>query len=167
MQELTLMIGKAFSGKTHYVKKNLLESHQLIDRNTIQYALEKEYLPKSEIYRIMAIIARSLMLYNVPIIVDDKNLNLESIFIWKSLAFEYGYTIKCIIIDTPNEICEERIEKLNISHAQKTDLKEVLRKEDLLFSSLVPILLIEEQSPVEKKNISIIHGGSKNEILQN
>jgi len=114
MDPLILMIGATCSGKTTYVKKNLVYNYQYISEKAITKAMKFEHLdPKKNlnlVYIVVALYARSLMIQNLPIVVDDRNLSIESLVLWKKIANEHNYKTHGILMDTPFEICKKRME---------------------------------------------------------
>lgn len=163
---LTLMIGVCYSGKTKYVVDNYLGKASIISRETALQALAREGMQSRNIDVFMMAMARSAMLLGGPIIIDESNITLESIFIWRSLAFEYDYVVKGILLVPNEKNCRENIFKL-FSGDEETQRKtiEVLEEEMLMLDNLVKIFNMENQTPIIKENLKIIDGGNKNEIL--
>ena len=109
------MIGVCCSGKTVFVKSNLLPSHQYISEKAMTKGMIKENLTSAEnlpiLYACMAIATRALMIQELPVVIDDRNLSVESLVVWKKIAKEHGYEVIGILMDTPLEECRKRMAK--------------------------------------------------------
>ena len=118
-KQLILMIGLPFAGKSTYVK-NLLtrEPFQLIEGACILKALRSEGVDAgannmNPVYKVEAVMAKAFMNRELPIVIDDRNLLIEEIFLWRQIAESYNYKTMGRIIDTPVEVCLQRAEEKN------------------------------------------------------
>jgi predicted kinase len=116
-KQLILMIGLPFSGKTTYVKNLVSRTPlQIIEGTSIALGLKAEGININNqnmqpVYQVQRIMAHAFMNRELPIIVDERNLTLESIFLWRQIAETKGYKVVGRIINTPVEICLERAKK--------------------------------------------------------
>ncbi len=113
------MIGLPFAGKSTYVK-NLISRIplQVIEGASIVKALRGEGFDITNqsmdpVYMVERVMAKTFMNRDLPIIVDERNLLLESIFLWRQLAEANGYKTVGRILDTPLHICLERSKEKN------------------------------------------------------
>lgn len=116
-KEMVLMIGLPFAGKSTYVQDFLKRApgYQVIEGSTIVQGFKEVNVnitnqTMDRVYYVQKIIARAHMERQLPIIVDERNLTLESIFIWRQIAENSDYRTTAVIIDTPLEICLKRAE---------------------------------------------------------
>ena len=118
-KNLTLMIGLPFSGKSTYVRQLLVRNPiQVIEGESIVIALKSEGINISNdnmepVYKVERVMANTFMNRDLPIIVDNRNLLIEAIFLWRQIAEINGYKTMGRIIDTPLNICLERAEEEN------------------------------------------------------
>ncbi|MFW9872199.1 MAG: AAA family ATPase [Candidatus Thorarchaeota archaeon] len=150
-KELILMIGPTMSGKSYYINNHLIRNYQIISEGHIASAMQYENVPKDEDfkYAIMSVIARAHMLRGLPIVVDESNLTIESLFIWKRYAFEYKYKIKGIVLDTPLKICLERLES-SLKHENLVEgIIKNLKSEYERFKEIKLILNMKYQNVID------------------
>lgn len=141
-RDLIVMIGMSLSGKTYHVDLNYLPEYQLISRNHYQQALATTKMTDPAlIYVAMELAARAHMIKGLLIIVDEANLSIDSLYIWKAMTRELGYNFKGVFIDTPLDVCtarlkyllkgekitEEMHEKLSLEHEKVEELKTLLK----------------------------------------
>ena len=159
-RELIVMIGITASGKSFHINKSYIKDHQYISENHIIEGMRGENIPIDENIKnmIIAITARSHMIRGLPIVVDEPNLEIESLFIWRKLAVEHKYSIKGIIIDTPIEICADRLQSLLKTKSDEKTIYETLDLEDEKLQELKIILLMKHQNILDEVEI-ITHGG--------
>ena len=92
-RELIIMIGMTASGKSYYVNENYIRNHQIVSENHIVEAMKLENIELAEDLKnmITAVTTRALMIKGLPIVVDEPNLTLQSLFIWSKFAFHHNY----------------------------------------------------------------------------
>ena len=165
-RDLIVMIGVGRSGKTHYVDNELLYGpQQLISSEHMKAAYNSMNMSTPDIiYAAMDLIVRSHMIKGVPIIVDESNLTIESLFLWKSIAKEFNYAIKGIVMDTSFEICKSRLES-DIDGPITKDLNENMETEYETYKELRIILKMNHQQILDKVTFITYNGGSDHEIL--
>jgi predicted kinase len=136
-RELIVLIGITASGKSYYIDKFLIKDYQYVSDKYISFAIKKEDVLYTEETKnmLMAIYARAHMVRGLPIVVDEPNLELESLFIWKEISFKHNYKIKGIIIDTPIIVCIERWESILKRKLNKIE-KQQIELEDKKFQEL-------------------------------
>ena len=140
-RELIVMIGIMASGKSFHINRCYIKNHQHVSEKHIIQGMIKEGIPFDEDTKnmIMAITVRSHMIRGLPIVIDEPNLDLESLFIWKKIAVEHKYYIKGVVVDTPVKVCIERlnsilkgkvrkqlIDNINLENEKLQELKQVL-----------------------------------------
>lgn len=158
--ELIVMIGISFSGKSYYVDLNYLPEYQLISRQHIYKALMTSKIKdKNFIYACMDIIARSHMIKGLPIVVDESNLKIESLFLWKQIAREFDYSIKGIFIDTPIEVCIKRLKYALNGEKITEEMHKKLTIEYNHAEELRKILTMKHQSVVDQIDFITYDGG--------
>jgi predicted kinase len=164
-RKLVIMIGGIASGKSYYVNKFYVKTHQLISEQHLDasLAIENDSILAEKKYAIFTIIARALMLRGLPIVVDEKNLDMESIYIWKKLAITFNYSIKGIVFDTPKEVCLKRIKGM-LDDEPSENIYKTLDREREQLDELLSILKMKHQKLLENY-IIIPYGGEKNEVL--
>lgn len=154
-RELIIMIGIAASGKSYYVDKNFSKTHQVISESHIVEAMKLEGMEFDEDFKnaVMAVSTRALMIKGLPIVIDEPNLLIESLFVWKNLAYQHKYIVRAIVVDTPVEICLDRLKGIlgNINE----ELKQVLYKQDDQLQEVLMIFNMEHQKIVDE--VSFIH----------
>ena len=134
MKEIVIVLGLPWSKKIKYAV-NTYPTHQLVSPFSIRKAMERKgvYDPNS-IFLFIDLVARSLMISNRPVVIIEESAKLEAIFIWKEMAVEYDYNIKCIIFDAALEKCfldaenqdEETLKIISDKSKEFEQLKEVL-----------------------------------------
>jgi len=158
-RELIVMIGITASGKSFHINKFYIKDHQYISENHIIEGMRRENLPIDENVKnmIMATITRAHMIRGLPIVIDEPNLEIESLFIWKKLAVEHKYSIKGIIVDTPVEICAERLQSILKTKSEKS-IYENLILEDEKLQEIKHILSMKHQNILDKIE-NVTYGG--------
>lgn len=131
--EMIIMIGITASGKSYYVDQYYSKSHQIISENHIVEAMKLEGIAIQHDFKhaVMAVMTRALMLRKLPIVIDEPNLLAESLFMWNSIAYKHKYKTKAIVIDTPLDICINRLEDL-VKNIDKNILKAVEKQHEQL-----------------------------------
>ena len=164
-RSLIIMIGGIASGKSYYANKFYVKTHQLISEQHLDASLsiENDSSLAEKKYAIFTIIARALMLRGLPIVIDERNLDIESIYIWKKLAITFDYSIKGVIFDTPKEICLRRIKEM-INDEIPERIYKTLNEEREKLDELLTILKMKHQKLLENF-IIVPYGGEKNEVL--
>lgn len=164
-QELVVMIGITASGKSFHINRHYIKNHQHVSEKYIMEGMRKEGVPFDEDTKnmIMAITVRSHMIRGLPIVIDEPNLELESLFIWKKLAVDHNYTIKGVIVDTPIKICVERLISIWKDKLGKNWLENV-KLENAKFQELKQVLSMKHQKILDKI-VQVTYGGKNNEIL--
>jgi predicted kinase len=115
-KELILMIGLPLAGKTTYVKDLITRvPYQVVEGRCIMKSLRSQGVDATNqnmdpVYEVERIMAKAFMFREFPVIIDDRNLLVESIFLWRQVAETHGYKTVGIILDTPIEICLKRSE---------------------------------------------------------
>ena len=111
---LVLMIGTVASGKTYYLNdEKYVRKYQIVSEECVVAAMQQIGLDVGDsLYPIITVMAKSNMIRGLPIVIDEKNLSLESIYSWKQLAHTHKYKVKGIIMDTPVETCLVRLKKV-------------------------------------------------------
>ena len=150
-RELIVMIGITASGKSFHINRCYIKNHQHVSEKHIIEGMRKEGIPFDEDTKnmIMAITVRSHMIRGLPIIIDEPNLEIESLFIWKKLAVEHNYSIKGVIVDTPVKICIERLQSI-FKGKLKKELIENLYLENEKLKELKQILYMKHQKILDK-----------------
>ena len=153
---LILMVGTVASGKTYFVNDaRYSEKYQIISEECVIVAMQQIGIEVTQdtLYPIISVMAKSHMIRGLSIVVDEKNLSLESIYSWKQMAHTHGYKVKGIIMDTPKEECmtrlkqllsgkvqEKMIEKLNIEREQLDEIIEISKmKHQNLFDKVIHV----------------------------
>ena len=123
------MIGLPLAGKSTYVK-NLIQRKplQVIEGGSIVKALISEGIDVNNdnmepVYKVERVMAKAFMNRELPIIVDERNLVLESIFLWRQIAEEHGYKTFGMILDTPFGICLKRAQDQGRGDAMHNHIK--------------------------------------------
>ena len=158
-RELIVMIGMTCAGKTYHVDKFYLASHQIISSRHIKQALKNMGIANDELlYMNMDVVARANMLKGLPIIVDENNLTVESLFIWKKLCNEHKYQIKGVLIDTPLEVCVKRLSSLIEGELSEQDHQRLKEEYDQI-EELKILLNMKYQNILGKVNTITYNGG--------
>ncbi len=165
-RDIIVMIGVDFSGKTQYVDSELINGpHQIISFDHIREAFKTTKMSNPDIvYASMDLIARSHMIKGIPIIIDEANLTIESLFLWKTIAREFNYTLKGIVMNTTLEDCKARLEKA-ADGAISDSILDKLNAEYKVFEELKIILKMKHQQILDKVTFVTYNGGSNHEIL--
>ena len=110
-RDLIVMIGMTLSGKTYQVDLNYLPEHQLVSKFYVTQALRTTKLPQDPniVPMTMELMARAHMAKGLPVVIDESNLEVDSLFLWKSITREFGYNIKGVFLDTPLDVCTARL----------------------------------------------------------
>ena len=107
----------------------------------------------------MDVIVRSHMIKGLPIVVDESNLTVESLFLWKSVTREFGYDIKGVFLDTPLDVCTARLKYLLKGEEITEEMHEKLSKEYEQVNELKEILKMKHQSVVDHVTFITYDGG--------
>ena len=160
-RELIVMIGITASGKSFHINRCYIKDHQHVSEKYIIEGMKKEGISFDEDTKnmIMAITVRAHMIRGLPIVIDEPNLELESLFIWKKLAVEHNYNIKGIIVDTPLTVCAERLLTIWKGKLGK-DWLENLKLENAKFKELKQVFSMKHQKILDKI-VRITYGGKK------
>jgi predicted kinase len=160
IRELIVMIGMTASGKTYHIDKFYLNSYQIISRNHIKEAIKTTKITSNQkqlVYLVMDIIARSHLIKGLPVVIDEQNLTVESIFFWKKLVEEFGYEIKGVVLDTPLEVCISRVKEM-VNGDLSEEAHETLKKEFEQVEELKILLGMKHQNILDRVTY-ITHGG--------
>jgi predicted kinase len=160
-RELIVMIGITASGKSFHINRCYIKDHQHVSEKYIIEGMIKEGIPFDEDTKnmIMAITVRSHMIRGLPIVIDEPNLELESLFIWKKLAVDYNYNITGIVVDTPVKICIERLRSILKGEVSKKWVENI-KLEDEKFQELKQVLSMKHQKILDKI-VYVTYGGKK------
>lgn len=159
-RELIVMIGMSFSGKTYHVDFNYLPKYQLISLKHLKQALKTTRISNEDfIYACMDLVARSYMIKELPIVVDESNLDIDSIFLWKKLTREFGYNLKGVFIDTPLDVCTARLKYALNGDKITEKMHEKLATEYDKVEELKQILKMKHQSVVDNVVFITYDGG--------
>jgi predicted kinase len=160
-RELIVMIGITASGKSFHINRCYIKNHQHVSEKYIIEGMRKEGISFDEDTKnmIMAITVRSHMIRGLPIVIDEPNLELESLFIWKKLAVEHNYNIKGVIVDTPIKICVERLLSIWKDKLEKNWI-ENLKLENAKLKELKQVLSMKHQKILDKI-VRVTYGGKK------
>jgi predicted kinase len=161
-KELIIMIGMSFSGKTYYVDMNLLPHYQLVSKiHVLKHLKTNKEDPMPDLLEAMQLMVKSHMSKGLPIVIDQNNLSIRSIFLWSCIAGEFRYEIRGILIDTPFNICMNRLDYA-CGHKVSQSLidRMIIEKEKL--EELKIILNMKHQSII--KNIEYIPLYTEEEI---
>lgn len=149
-RELIVMIGMTLSGKTYHVDLNYLPQYQLVSSKHIRRAVQTTKIQSPDfLYACMDVIVRAHMIKGLPIVVDESNLTIESLFMWKSVTREFGYDLKGVFIDTPLDVCTARLKYLLNGEKITEEMHEKLAKEFDQVNELKEILKMKHQSVVD------------------
>lgn len=161
-RELVIMVGITASGKSFHVNKHYIKDHQIISENHIIEALKLESIGIDEELKdiIMAVSTRALMIRGLPIVIDEPNLLVESLFIWKRLAHYHQYKTKVVLIDTPYDICLTRLNNLFPGQVDK-GIEKNLEKQFQQLQELKSVLSMEHQQIVDEVEYISYDGGQK------
>lgn len=162
MKHLIMMMGVCCSGKTVYVKNKFLPGFQYISEKAMSKGMIKENIDvknnMSLLYAVVAISVRSCMIHGLPLIIDDKNLSIESLVLWRKMANEHGYRITVVLMDTPLEICRKRLKKIiNTTVADEALINDFERLEDMK-----PVLFSKHHSKELFDELKVVKYGGKN-----
>jgi len=159
-RDLIVMIGMTLSGKTTHVDKNYLPGHQLFSLAHYQAALQRTKIQNPDVvFAAMEIGVRANMIKGLPIVIDERNLSLDSLFLWKTLTREHGYDFKGVFIDTPLDVCTARLKYLLKGEAITEAMHEKLAKEYEEANELKEILKMKHQSIVDNVVFITYDGG--------
>jgi predicted kinase len=159
-RELIVMIGMSFSGKSYYVDNNYLKTHQLISSKHIKQALKTTKMSNPDlVYVTMDLISRSHMIKGLPIIVDESNTTVESLFLWKTITREFGYSLKGVLIDTPLSVCVSRVKDVLNGEEISEEMHKKLVEEYEKVEELKSILKMKHQSVVDQVVFITYDGG--------
>lgn len=113
--ELIVMIGLPSSGKSTYVNKRFLKTHQVICADDIRLALGTEFNSKTEpfVHAITQTMCRAAMERSLDIVIDSTNVKQEYNKIWLDIVRDYDYETKAIVLKTPSYKCILRKEISN------------------------------------------------------
>lgn len=110
-KEIIIMIGMSFSGKSYHVDTHYLPYYQLVSKvHVLQNLKTMNEDPTEDLMNAMRLMVKSHMAKGLPIVVDQNNLTIKNIFLWNCLANDFKYYSKAILIDTPFDVCMERLE---------------------------------------------------------
>jgi predicted kinase len=159
-RELIVMIGMTASGKTYHVDKFYLASHQIVSSRHIKEAIKTTKLPFDQnlVYMAMELITRSNMIKGLPIVIDENNLTIESLFFWKKMCNEFDYMLKGVILDTPLEICVKRLTSL-MKDDLTEEMHEKLKKENEIIEELKVLLNMKHQKILDRATYITYDGG--------
>lgn len=159
--ELIIMIGIAASGKSYYVDKYYSKTHQVISETHIVEAMKLEGIELSEDFKhaIMAVSTRALMLKKLPIVIDEPNLLAESLFMWKNFAYQHNYKLKALVVDTPLDVCIDRLK--NLLDNMSKDIVELVNRQHEQLEELKTILNTKHQKIVDEISFITYDGGEK------
>lgn len=161
-KNLILMIGPSFSGKSYYVDRYLNKLQRISDFHIRKALIDEDTtLPQDMRYFIMSVMCRSFMLNELSIVVDEQNLDLESLMIWRKLASEYNYFLEGILMDIPFDDCYKRGQ---VVAGKNQDFTMLLKKQFAKFEELKTILNMKHQKIFD--NLIIINPEDKaDEVL--
>lgn len=110
-KEIVIMIGMSFSGKSYHVDKYYLPYYQLVSKvHVLKNLVTVEEDPTEDLMNTMRLMIKSHMSKGLPIVIDQNNLTIKNIFTWNCLANEFKYFSKAVLVDTPFEVCMQRLE---------------------------------------------------------
>ena len=159
-RELIVMIGMSLSGKTTYVDLNYLPNYQIVSATCIKEAIKTTRINTPDfIYAAMDVITRSHLIKGLPVVVDEKNLSVESLFLWKSIAREFDFYLKGIMMDTPLHICTARLKKILNGKMITEEQHKKLEKENDQIEELKQILKMKHNSIVDEIVFITYDGG--------
>jgi len=154
------MIGITLSGKTTHVDNNYLPGYQLVSLNHMKNAITfTKIQPVDVVYAAMEIIVRAHMIKGLPIVVDENNITVDSLFLWKTLTRDHGYNLKAVLMDTPLDVCTARVKYLLNGKKITEQMHEKLSKEHEQVNELKKILKMKHQSVVDEVTIITYDGG--------
>ena len=146
-KDFIVMIGMSLSGKTYHVDFNYLPGYQLLSSNHYKQAFKTTKISNPNIvYAAMELTARSHMIKGLPIVVDESNLDVDSLFLWKSMAREFGYNIKGVLIDTPLDVCTARLKYFLKGEPISEEMHNKLTKEHEKIEELKTLLKMKHQN---------------------
>ena len=155
-KDFIVMIVMSLSGKTYHVDLNYLPGYQLLSSKHYKQAFQTTKISDPNIiYAAMELTARSHMIKGLPIIVDESNLDVDSLFLWKSIAREFGYNIKGVLIDTPLDVCTARLKYLLKGEAISEEMHNKLTSEYEKVEELKILLKMKYQNILD--NVSFIN----------
>jgi predicted kinase len=159
VRELIVMIGMTASGKTYHIDKFYIPSHQIVSKNHLIEAIKTTKLVYTNqlLFAMMDVMARSFMIKGLSVVVDEPNLTVESLFFWKKLADEFGYTIKGVFVDTPLDVCISRLKEM-IKDGLTEQMYEKLKRENEQIDELKILLSMKHQNILDRVTY-ITHGG--------
>lgn len=111
-KQLILMVGLPYSGKSHEARDlSRLWNAPIVNPDSIRVALHgKKFIPEAEdyVWAVAKTMVRSLFLAgHKTIILDATNLTPGRRNVW----VKGGWSSRCVIVDTPLEVCLERAEE--------------------------------------------------------
>ena len=158
-RDLIVMIGMSLSGKTYHVDNNY-QGYQLVSFKHYQAALQVSKLQNPEIiYPAMELAVRANMIKGLPIVIDENNSNIDSLFIWKSISREHGYNTRGVFIDTPLDVCVARLKYMLEGKKITEEMHEKLNNECEKIEELKQILKMKHQSVVDSVIFITYDGG--------
>ena len=159
-RDLIVMIGMSMSGKTYHVDTTYLPGHQLVSLAHIKHALNTTKMTNGDlIYATMELAVRAHMIKGLPIVVDEDNLSIESLFMWKTITREFGYNLKGVLLDTPLDVCISRLKTMLQGKKITEEMHEKMSKEFAKVEELKEILNMKHQSVVDLVTIINYDGG--------
>ena len=159
-RDLIVMIGMTLSGKTTHVDLNYLPGHQLVSLNHMKEALKYTKIANQDfVYAAMEIAVRALMVKGLPIVVDESNISIDSLFLWKTITREHGYNLKAVYMDTPLDVCTARLKYLLNGEKLTEQMHEKMSKEYEQVCELKEVLNLKHQSVVDEIVFITYDGG--------
>jgi len=160
-RDLIVMIGMTLSGKTYQVDLNYLPEHQLVSKYYVTQALRTSKLPQDPniVPMTMEMMVRAHMVRGLPIVVDESNLEVDSLFLWKSITREFGYNIKGIFLDTPLDVCTARLKYILKDQPITEDMHAKLSSEFEKVEELKTLLKMKHQKLLDKVTFINYDGG--------
>jgi len=120
MTELIIMVGLPGSGKSTFVDDYIIGKgfnegvygYHIISRDDIRLAFGSDFnhLVEPHIGAIARTMVRAHMIRGLNIVVDETNTNINTVKMWSSIAQEYGYKIRAMVMTTSLEECKRRRE---------------------------------------------------------
>jgi len=170
-KEIIVMIGMSFSGKSYYVDLHYLPHYQLVSKIHVLKNLKTDKEdPYHDLLDAMKLIVKSHMTKGLPIVIDQNNLTINTIFMWNCLANDFKYDIKAVLIDTPFSVCMDRIkyafsgapipaklvERMTIEKEKIEELKIILKmKHQSILKNIEYVKLYNENDELKEPNNTI------------
>lgn len=109
-KELIIMCGLPGSGKSTYINKHFINSHQIICADDIRLVIGQVFHIGQEpiIHAICETMVAAFMERGLSVCIDEMNTRYDTVKKWVNLANRYGYYKKLIFLHIDIDECKRR-----------------------------------------------------------